>query len=121
MGRLHRRPIFLYGDSADTRTLKRALYGETQTALAQGEGELDRDQDRDGLAESGPWLEPPLLGGLDRLLIETERRVERPHDVNASNRSVCKDNALEQDGALHLGAHRVCGVLRLDLAKRSGD
>ena len=127
MGRLHRRPIFVYGTlrrqpperirpCAEALTRRGRLTAEGRL-LAQGEGELDRHQNRDGLAESRAGLEPPLLGGFDSFLIEAECRVERSHDVDASNRSICKHNALEQNGALHFGAHRVCGVLRFDLAE----
>ena len=65
-----------------------------------------------GFAEPRAGREAPLARGVDGLLIETERRIERAHHLDVADAAVRPDDALEQDGALHLGAHRVRGVLR---------
>ena len=44
-------------------------------------------------------------------------RIERAHHLHLADRAVRPDDALEEDRALHLRAHRVGGVLRLHLAK----
>src|SRR5262249_48359231 len=80
------------------------------------EGELDGDLHRDWRAHAGARLESPLLRGCDRLLIQTERRVERANDLNIRNRSIGPHDALQQNSALNLCAHGVAGVLRLHLA-----
>jgi hypothetical protein len=52
------------------------------------EAELDPNQHRDGFAGQQAGLEPPLPDGLDCLLIETERPIERPDDANRSDAAV---------------------------------
>src|SRR4030095_9459520 len=85
--------------------------------LAQCEGEFDRDEDGNRFAETRAGLETPLLGGLDRFLIETECRVERAHHFDRPDRAVGQHDAFEQHGPLHLGTHGVGRVLRLDLSQ----
>ena len=74
-------------------------------------------ENRNRLAEARAGREAPLLGRLDRFLIEAEDRVERPDDLNVADRAVRPHDALEQDRALDLRAHRVRGVLRLHFAQ----
>src|SRR5690348_923891 len=85
---------------------------------AECEGELDRDRDRDWLAFEGARSGSPLACGLDRFLIEAEGGVERPHHLDIAHRAGRLDNALDKDGALDFGAHRVGRVLRPDLAQK---
>ena len=53
--------------------------------LAQGEGELDCDEDRYRFAQPHPRAETPLLGGSDRLIVEAKVAVERPHDLHVAD------------------------------------
>ena len=59
-----------------------------------------------------PGAKRPLARGDDGLLIETEGRIERAHDLHVADTAVRADHALEQDRALHFGTHRIRGVLR---------
>src|SRR6185503_13046041 len=80
--------------------------------LSQRKSQLDRDLHGDRLAEAGAGREAPFSCGGDGLLIEAEGRVERTDDLHIADRAVRPDDALEQDRALDLRAHRVGGVLR---------
>ena len=53
--------------------------------LPEREGQLDRDDDRHRLALPHARTEAPHLGGLDRLLIEAEDRVERARDLDLAD------------------------------------
>src|SRR5206468_5425285 len=66
-----------------------------------------------------PGREAPLPGGFDRLGIEAEGRVERADDLHVADRAVLLDDALEKNGPLHFGAHRVGGVRRLHFAEHA--
>jgi hypothetical protein len=46
---------------------------ERRSDLAERERQLDGDENGHRLAKAGAGLETPLLGGLDRFLVETER------------------------------------------------
>src|SRR5262245_9239656 len=81
--------------------------------LEERERQFDRHEHSDGLSEARAGTEPPLLGGLDRFLVETEGGVERAHDLDAANAAIRQDDTFEEHRALDLGPHRVGGVLRL--------
>ena len=89
---------------------------ERSTAsLAQGERQLDGDEHGDRLAETGTGNEPPLLRGLDRLVVESEVPIERPVDPHVTDRAIREDDDLEPDSPLNLGTHRFGRVSGLDL------
>jgi hypothetical protein len=50
--------------------------------LPQGERQLDRDEHRYGFASMHTGTELPLPRGLDSLIIETEDRIDRPHQLS---------------------------------------
>src|SRR5262245_15016414 len=75
--------------------------------LAKREVELDRDEHRDGFAPSSAGPESPLPGGLDRLQIQAERRVERPEDLDVPDAAVPVDDAPEKHRALQARPHGV--------------
>src|SRR4029077_2131949 len=49
----------------------------------------------------------------NRLLIQAEGRVERPHQLDVTDAAVGTHDALDENGSLDLGAHRIRRVLRL--------
>src|SRR5262249_16913054 len=52
-------------------------------------------------------------------LIEAECGVERSNDLHVPHRSVRLDDAFKKDRTLHLRAHRIRCVLRLDFTKQA--
>src|SRR5215218_9462028 len=86
---------------------------------AKRERQLDRDEHGNGFTLTHARLEAPLLRGLHRFLIEAERRIERSHDFDRTDAAIGEDDALEQHGALHLGTHRLRGVLRLHFVQNN--
>src|SRR5262245_47402540 len=87
------------------------------SGLPQRKRQLYRHQDRDRFAEPSTRRKAPLSGRFDRLLIEAERRIERPDDLHVPDRAIRLDDALKEHGALNFRAHRIGGVLRLDFAQ----
>src|SRR6266850_5902774 len=80
--------------------------------LAERKRRFDRNDDRNRLPVAGPWLEPPLLRGGDRRFVETVLAIERSNDPHLANGAIGLDDALEENTALHLDAHRLGRVLR---------
>src|SRR5262245_35349406 len=87
--------------------------------LTQRERELDRDEDRDRLAHARAGGEAPLFGGFDRFLIETERGIGRADDLRVAHGAVGPYHALEDDDALHFGAHGVGRVVRANFLQHA--
>src|SRR5207247_6346370 len=81
--------------------------------------DLEADQDRHGFAEPRAGNEAELLGGLDRLLIQAEDRIERARHLHVADRAVRQHDALEPDNALHLGTHGFSGVVGTDAAQQA--
>ena len=74
------------------------------------------DLHRHRLAPMHARPEAPLLDRRDRFLIEAEDVVERLDDVDVADRAVRHHDRLHRDHALDPGAHRLAGVVRLDLS-----
>src|SRR5579862_280023 len=83
----------------------------------QRELDVDRHEDRHGLAQVRPGLEAPLLDGLQRFLIEAERLVEGMFNLDVCASAVGLHNAPDPRRALEARAHRFGCVHRLRLAE----
>jgi hypothetical protein len=79
----------------------------SERTLAKGEVELNRDEDRNGIAEPHSRPEVPLPGGFDRFEIEAKRPVERTEDLHVANAAVRPHDALKKNGPLQTGSHGV--------------
>src|SRR5262245_38317978 len=68
---------------------------------------LDDDLGGYGFAQARARTETPLSRRFHRLEIQAKHGIQRARDLYVSDRAVRLDDALEEDGALHFGAHRV--------------
>jgi len=89
------------------------LCAYTPMRLSESKRQLNRDENRDGLAETAARNEAPLLGSLDGFLVETESRIKRLRDVHVAHGTVGQHHGIHPHDALNLGPHGLSGVLRL--------
>src|SRR5688572_29929321 len=83
--------------------------------LSERKRDRDRHEHRDRLSLAGAWCEAPLTRGFDRFLVEAKGSIQRSNDAHVADGAVWLDDALEEYITLDLRAHRLCGVLGLDL------
>src|SRR5687767_4084241 len=85
-------------DQATRQKARRAhapgLFALPLPSSVQAETQLDRNEDRDRLAQADAGPEAEQLGGLERFLVEAERRIQRAHDTSIRAHPVRRDHAL---------------------------
>ena len=89
-------------------------------SLMNVESQLNGNQDGDRFAEASARRESPCRRCAERLLIETQARVERSQHTQPRAHAGRLHDALDDDGAFDARPHRLDRVLRLFLMNRDG-